>query len=1084
MNNVIAGNAAGTVYNINGQVNGNKGGGYGGVLDFAGGDTFNLGATGQVNNNTYAGNYGAFYSANAGVNTYNIYGEICGNVGKGWSGNSLAYTWSSRGVIYDQYGQINVYPGAKLNDNKNGISGGVFELTLGSQMIMYGGEMKNNSAYEGATMFTLLPTAVLSQDMDHVGGGAVHVSEASSFIMKGGEISGNQAYYGGGVLVTGGSKTRFVFEGGTIKDNIQQAPVAHSAGGGQKWSKDIGIIANGDTPILDPLNGHFVEIMPAAILGSGYIGIQNNSNQNTSGTPTLGPTVVPTASGTGYKLNQVVMVPASRTETLYIEQMDQFAPGNEGLTALRDAVSNTTTGFASGLSVYDQGKLTYAGNVWFSTDKASGAQKISTNYPDELSSANYNKYEYVFSFQALDADGVPLAGTSPTIVRPSRNGTTSLDVNVPIVAGAYGYGVVKYYYPKSTTLVLKMSHEPDAKGDFYFPANSNKDEDITFTIDTSNGNVFWSSATQTTPISVGTSGNIKLQAVLTAEGIADGYAIASIKLTAGDGSVKSYTWNASGEITLSYYDLAELTLNNENRVHAVFKTPHYDVEHYLQDFDSVGNTASNPATFTLADTDSIGELVGASVSYLDVLRTYTGYSIDLTVSGTVSSGTVLALSDVNFPLTLKLYYTLNSHNVSYGYTGAPPVAALALLPAEQTGVTYGASVTVAGNPVLAGYTFSGWTTSDAAVSAGAFSMPDTNVALTGSWTLNNYLINYVLDGGVNAAGNPTGYTVEDTFPIVISDPTRTGYAFLGWTATGGIAVTANTKNLNIPAGTVGDVTLTAHWQADPPPATYTVTYDKNTPAGADGAGVTLPSPNPVTGISAGGSATLAAPTGAPTASGGTYVFLGYDENPNTTTPTYSQTTGMTIANIQSDKTVYAIWSYTPQIDDVPLATTYTLTYEKNTPSGASGSKVKMPADVTGIAAGGSVALTAPQGVPTKSGGTYKFLGYDESKTATDPMYPASTEGMQALAKMQVDNIRSNVTVYAIWKFTKTKEIKETVAPKSDGGTTTTVAEASQPYKTGDEARPGALLVVMLAAGAVALGLAAMRRRAAGSRPYK
>ena len=100
-----------------------------------------------------------------------------------------------------------------------------------------------------------------------------------------------------------------------------------------------------------------------------------------------------------------------------------------------------------------------------------------------------------------------------------------------------------------------------------------------------------------------------------------------------------------------------------------------------------------------------------------------------------------------------------------------------------------------------------------------------------------YNISYELDGGVNAADNPATYTVRSAFPIKISDPARNGYTFNGWTAAyaNGVA-DGPALGYSIPAGTTGNITLTAQWTQNtsaPAPAPtrhssgtthYTVTY--------------------------------------------------------------------------------------------------------------------------------------------------------------------------------------------------------------------------------------------------------------------
>lgn len=71
---------------------------------------------------------------------------------------------------------------------------------------------------------------------------------------------------------------------------------------------------------------------------------------------------------------------------------------------------------------------------------------------------------------------------------------------------------------------------------------------------------------------------------------------------------------------------------------------------------------------------------------------------------------------------MNIYYDRNKYNVSYEYTNDPAITGAPSLPATAE-YKYGAEVTVAGAPTLAGYTFGGWSTSDATVSAGKFTMP-------------------------------------------------------------------------------------------------------------------------------------------------------------------------------------------------------------------------------------------------------------------------------------------------------------------------------------------------------------------------
>lgn len=89
-----------------------------------------------------------------------------------------------------------------------------------------------------------------------------------------------------------------------------------------------------------------------------------------------------------------------------------------------------------------------------------------------------------------------------------------------------------------------------------------------------------------------------------------------------------------------------------------------------------------------------------------------------------------------------------TYKVTYEYTGDVPIGAPAL--PDEASYKAGKNVTVAETPTLEGYTFSGWTTSDAAVSSdGSFTMPSKEVKLTGSWTLRSdlsYTVHYYWNG--------------------------------------------------------------------------------------------------------------------------------------------------------------------------------------------------------------------------------------------------------------------------------------------------------------------------------------------------
>ena len=217
-------------------------------------------------------------------------------------------------------------------------------------------------------------------------------------------------------------------------------------------------------------------------------------------------------------------------------------------------------------------------------------------------------------------------------------------------------------------------------------------------------------------------------------------------------------------------------------------------------------------------------------------------------------------------LVLKLYYQIKTHSITYSYNGTVPSGAPAT-PSGAMNVVYNtAGIAVAADPTMTGYHFSGWSTSNASVSGGSFSMPDNDVAFTGSWMVNTYTVTYDPNGGVSGtlASEAVAYHANPTVPSAAT-PSRSGYTFAGW-ATSAANATAGTADFN--AGYVmpaGNIVVYAVWNIIPAPLAagpWTVTF-------SDGHGNTLSTQQ----VDNGGAAI--APTD-PSRSG--YTFAGWDKS--------------------------------------------------------------------------------------------------------------------------------------------------------------------------------------------------------------
>ena len=218
----------------------------------------------------------------------------------------------------------------------------------------------------------------------------------------------------------------------------------------------------------------------------------------------------------------------------------------------------------------------------------------------------------------------------------------------------------------------------------------------------------------------------------------------------------------------------------------------YQVQHYKQNLEDDG--------FTLAETE---ELTGKTDTIATANpKTYTGFTLDGTVEGTVASGNIAG----DGSLVLKLYYTRNSYDVTYAYTGTVPTGASAL--PEKATVKYGAPVTVAEAATAPGYTFSGWSRND-------FTMPAENVTITGSFTANSnteYTVRHHFQNILDDAYDADTAMLSET----LSGTTDTLTAAAAKTVAGFTAQSFQQKNIAGDGSTVVDIYYNRN--------SYTVTY--------------------------------------------------------------------------------------------------------------------------------------------------------------------------------------------------------------------------------------------------------------------
>ncbi|MFV0529391.1 MAG: InlB B-repeat-containing protein [Lachnospiraceae bacterium] len=377
-------------------------------------------------------------------------------------------------------------------------------------------------------------------------------------------------------------------------------------------------------------------------------------------------------------------------------------------------------------------------------------------------------------------------------------------------------------------------------------------------------------------------------------------------------------WDTDGDTdTVEYADAMAFTyqyVGNLDLV-ATWVADTYTISYAGLGASSFDPTNPNPTAYTVEDTFPIA---------IDNEPTKAGYTFEGWVAE-YADGTV---TDVTKPygipagttgdIALTAVWSLNDYNITYEYDGgtAPATANPTDYNVEDT-----FPIAIDNEPTKAGYAFEGWTVdyADAAltdittatkpysISAGTTG----DIALTAVWSPVVYTVSYAGLTGVmtQPTPKPTNYTVEDTFPIAIGNPTKTGYTFTGWTvdyANPALTdVTTPTTVYSVPASTTGDIALTANWS----PVAYTVSY-----AGLTGV-TTQPTPKPTSYTV---EDTFPIAVGNPTKIG--YTFTGWTvdyANPSLTDVTTPLLTYSIPANTTGDVALTANWS----LDD------YNITYD-------------------------------------------------------------------------------------------------------------------------------------------------------------
>ena len=329
------------------------------------------------------------------------------------------------------------------------------------------------------------------------------------------------------------------------------------------------------------------------------------------------------------------------------------------------------------------------------------------------------------------------------------------------------------------TVSVGLTNEEDAKSasiDIFLP------ECLTFVGE--NGTVVFSSRADGI--------SMKSAKIQTNGALRVGFAIGSIP--AGNGELFTFKLKAKDDAASGSYKIQYKTMALT-----------YTSKVNLPDMESAVVVYRNFTISANSSNDEMGTVEGAGEYKENASATLTATPIEgyhfvkWSDETTVNPYTFTVTAEVSLTAT----FAPNQYTITFDSKGGTPVA--------DVKADYKAAITAPAAPTREGYTFAGWEPTFPET------MPLNGAVLTAKWTAITYTLTYDLAGGTLATANPASYTIESN-AITLTNPTREGYTFAGWTGTG---LDAATTTVTIAQGSTGNRSYTATWT----PITYTLTYD-------------------------------------------------------------------------------------------------------------------------------------------------------------------------------------------------------------------------------------------------------------------
>lgn len=256
-------------------------------------------------------------------------------------------------------------------------------------------------------------------------------------------------------------------------------------------------------------------------------------------------------------------------------------------------------------------------------------------------------------------------------------------------------------------------------------------------------------------------------------------------------------WSTTPSGSVLYADKAQYTMGTESAytLYAIWRIKGYTISYQLNQ----GTVSGNPSEyFKTTPTFTLKNPTRPGYTFLGWSGTgITGMSKTVTIAqGSVGDRTYTA------------NWEANTNSIIFHSNGGSGSMA-------NQGMRTGESGKLSMNQFYAtGCNFLGWATvqdGDVVYKDGAtFTMGTASTYhLYAVWNVEKYSITYQLNKG-EVSGNPANFTVL-TPTFTLSNPTRPGYTFLGWSGTG---IDGMSKTVTIEKGSVGNRTYTANWEAN------------------------------------------------------------------------------------------------------------------------------------------------------------------------------------------------------------------------------------------------------------------------------